>query len=175
MKKLLGFCIALFFVSMSAYSQNGGGDYRGAIGARVGTGYYDLFSASLKTFLSDHSAIEANLGFGTRSYYYGTLHGNGNPVSISASGAFQYHFNIPVEGLKWFVGGGLTVANSFSDYDEADGASFGIFPTGGVDYKFPKIPLNLTADLRPTVFLVNPDWYNSFYASFGISARYTFR
>ncbi|MEJ0082786.1 MAG: hypothetical protein WDM78_17950 [Puia sp.] len=37
--------------------------YHSAIGLIIGTGYYDLFSASYKTFLSESaSAIELNFG-----------------------------------------------------------------------------------------------------------------
>ena len=62
------------------------------------------------------------------------------------------HFPIgSVEGLKWLVGGRLTAFNTFSiarlgfDWD---------ISTGGVDYKFANIPLNVSADFRPTFAIV---------------------
>ena len=146
--------------------------YQSAIGGRIGDGYADLFSASYKTFVSDKGAIELNLGF--RSY--GVPHYSWVDLSFSAS--YQYHFNIEaVEGLKWFIGGGLVAFNSFSSYSNYSGPGLGIFPTGGADYKFENIPLNLSLDFRPTLVLLKPyNYYNSFYpGNFGLSARYTFR
>ena len=99
-------------------------------------------------------------------------------LNVSASLSFQYHFNIgQVEGLKWFIGGGATVFNTFSSYSDYKGFGVGVFPTGGVDYKFSRIPLNVSADIRPTFAIVSPySYYNDFYlGNVGISARYTFR
>jgi hypothetical protein len=176
MKKLF-IVMVLGFLALASYSQDGGGDYRGAIGARIGTSFYDVLSVSYKTFLSNAGAIELNGGFGIRGYsgYYGGGYYDDRPFSLSASASYQHHFNIPVQGLRWFVGGGLTVANSFSDNDQLKEFNFGLFPTGGVDYKIPRIPLNVSADIRPTFFLTNPNIYNDVVASFGVSARYTFR
>ena len=65
--------------------------------------------------------------------------------------------------------------SKFSDYDDYDGFGFGIYPTGGVDYKFSNIPLNLTADIRPTFLVANPNNHNNgFIGNLGIAARYTF-
>jgi hypothetical protein len=169
MKKFISIFISL--ISLVA-AVNGQSTYQSAIGARIGDGYADLFSASYKTFVSDQGAIELNLGF--RSY--GVPHYNWVDLSFSAS--YQYHFNIEaVEGLKWFIGGGLTAFNSFSSYSNYSGPGLGIFPTGGADYKFANIPLDLSADLRPTLAIIKPySYYNTFYpGNIGISARYTFR
>ena len=167
----------LGFSAIASYAQESDGDYRGAIGGRVGTSFYDLLSVSFKTFVSGNGAIELNGGFGIRGYagYYGGYYYDDRPFSLSASAAYQHHFNIPVRGLKWFVGGGLTVAQSFSDNDALKEFNFGLFPTGGIDYKIPRIPLNVSADIRPTFFVTNPSIYNDVVASFGVSARYTFR
>ena len=169
MKKSIGLIVAIFYLLSFANAQS---TYQSAIGARIGDGYADLFSASYKTFVSDQGAIEFNLGF--RSY--GVPHYSWVDLAFSAS--YQYHFNIEaVEGLKWFIGGGLVAFNSFSSYSNYAGLGLGIFPTGGVDYKFANIPLNLSADIRPTLVLVKPySYYNTFYpGNFGLAARYTFR
>ncbi len=77
--------------------------------------------------------------------------------------------------MKWYVGGGATVFHSSSKYDPFKGVSVGLFPTGGADYKFAKIPLNVSADWRPTFLVAKTDQYNGFYGDgFGVSARYTF-
>ena len=185
MKKLLCIAVVTLGITSMAFSQkrsmgNQSSEYQSAIGLRFGTGYFDLVSASFKTFLMESpGALELDLGFKPGSYYYDTYYGNRDEISVSFSGSYQYHFKIPVDGLKWFIGGGL-IMSSTSHY----GFGLGIFPVGGVDYKFDNIPLNLTADIRPTIGLVNPSRtdngykytpYNTFYPSFGISARYTFR
>jgi|ERR1700734_1658488 hypothetical protein len=169
MKRIISIFISFVYLMAAANAQS---TYQSAIGGRIGDGYADLFSASYKTFVSDKGAIELNLGF--RSY--GVPHYSWVDLSFSAS--YQYHFNIEaVEGLKWFIGGGLVAFNSFSSYSNYSGPGLGIFPTGGADYKFENIPLNLSLDFRPTLVLLKPyNYYNSFYpGNFGLSARYTFR
>ena len=128
-------------------------------------------SASYKTFITNPGAIELNLGFRPYAYH--------DQFNLSFSGAYQHHFPIkPVEGLQWFVGGGLTAYNTFASESRYSGFGLGVFPTGGADYKFANIPLNVSADFRPTIALIKPDYYGypTFTAnSVGISARYTFR
>lgn len=152
--------------------------YQSAIGLRIApAGYYDLVSASYKTFLaSTPGALELNLGF--RPDHYGGT----DVISVSFAAGYQYHFDIPpVPGLKWFIGGGLSlydthVRDKNNNYNYDSGFGMGIFPTGGADYKFADIPLDVSADLRPTIGFVRPnDYYNYFYVSVGFSARYTFR
>ncbi len=171
MKKLLVILICVMSIGI-AKSQS---TYKSAIGGRLGTTYYDLISASFKTFVTTNGALELNAGFGARNYDY-AYDSKANTSAISAAISYQQHFDIkPVEGLRWFVGGGGTIFNTFSNHDSYEGFGFGLFPVGGADYKFAKIPLNLSADIRPTFHLTGPDYYNSFYANFGIAARYTFK
>jgi hypothetical protein len=180
MKKLLVFLIAVISAG-SAQSQkesNGGNSYKSAIGGRLGTTYYDIISVSFKTFVTTNGALELNGGFGARNYDYAYNSNsiNANTSAISAAISYQQHFDIkPVAGLKWFVGGGAVIFNTFSDYDPYQGFGFGLFPIGGADYKFAKIPLNLSADIRPTFHVTSPDYFNSFYGNFGVAARYTFK
>jgi hypothetical protein len=158
-----------------AASVNAQSDYKSAIGVRLGSEYWDLISASFKTFIIPKGAIELNAGFGSRARY------DNNAGTISFSASYQHHFDIkPVAGLKWFVGGGATVYNSFyknrnNELHDYKGFGFGLFPTGGVDYKFAKIPLNVSADVRPTFKVAGPAGYNSVYPSVGIAARYVFQ
>ena len=167
MKKLMAFLATGLIVSTATFAQS---TYKNAIGVRVANTYYDLVSFSYKGFVTKQGALEVNAGFGTRSYFYDRA------ASVSASLSYQHHFNIkPVPGLRWFVGGGFTLTNSFSDYKDYDGFGFGLFPTGGIDYKFSKIPLAVSADVRPTVFVSTPGYYNNFYGNVGVAARYTFK
>lgn len=173
MKKLV--CVICMLICLAIASQAQDGSYKNAIGGRLSTGYWDAIAASYKTFLSDQGAIELNLGF--RPYS-----GSRDWVNVSFSAAYQHHFPIgKIEGFRWFIGGGISAFNSFSSNSDYAGFGLGIFPTGGVDYKFPGIPLNVTADIRPTILLVDPldgiykDYYQQFYAgNLGVAVRYTF-
>jgi hypothetical protein len=169
LKLILAFSLAYLTTGLFAQS-----DYKQSIGLRLGNGYYDAISAAYKVFIKNNSAIEINLGirpYSPTSYY--------NWVNLSASGVYQLHFDIkPVEGLKWFVGGGVVVSNSFSDYEDYSGVNVGLFPTGGVDYKFNDIPLAVSFDVRPTFQIVQAyeyESYNDFYPNIGVSCRYTFK
>lgn len=169
LKRCLGVFLLVSGISISTIAQT---DYESAIGLRIAPeSYYDLFTVSYKTFVSDASAFELNVGVGTRGYSY--HNSSYHPFNISASGAYQYHFETKLSGFKWFVGGGLALYQSFSGSRNYRGFGFGFFPTGGVDYKFPLIPLNLSADYRPTILVARPDNHDTFHATnFGISARY---
>jgi|SRR5690606_13930123 hypothetical protein len=158
--------ILFLFLAWTASAQ----DYKNSIGIRLGSGYYDLISASFKTFITQPAALEFNLGFDSDQFL-----GDGF-TNVSFSGAYQRHFPIgDIEGFKWFVGGGAVFSNTFSDYEEVKGFNFGIFPTGGVDYKLKNAPFAFSADIRPTIHIVNgAGYYNGFYANGGLTARYVF-
>ncbi len=169
MKIKLTLALALLSLSSALFAQS---DYKQSIGLRLGSGYYDIASAAYKTFLNDASALEFNLGIRPERF------GGTRWTNVAASGAYQHHFDIkPVDGLKWFVGGGVVVSNTFSNNDYYKGFGVGLFPTGGADYKFKKIPLAVSADIRPTFNIVEAfdyNGYNNFYPNVGVSARYTF-
>lgn len=146
-------------------------DYKQAIGMRFSTHQeYAAVAASYKFFVTQPGAIELNLGVGNKNY-----RGERAP-GVSFAGAYQHHFDIkPVDGLKWYIGGGAVLFNTASDYDEYKGVGFGVFPTGGVDYKFSNIPLNLSADFRPTFHVAAPNDYRNFHGhDVGVAARFTF-
>src|SRR5690606_29933499 len=160
--------LALFAVC--AFTASAQSDYKYSIGIRLGSGYYDVVAAAFKTFINEPAALEFDLGI--RPYS-----GWAKRTNLSLSGAYQHHFPIgDIEGFKWFVGGGLVLSNTFSDVDGIKGFNAGIFPTGGVDYKLKNAPFAFSADLRPTIHIVNgSDYgYNSFYANGGLTARYVF-
>lgn len=149
--------------------------YKQAVGVRVSAHQeYAAVAASYKVFVTEPGAIELNLGVGNR--LYGGNNGDKRAPGVSFSGVYQHHFDIkPVEGLRWYIGGGAVAFNSKSSYERYDGFGFGVFPTGGVDYKFVKIPLNLSADFRPTFHIAAPTGYRNFHAhDVGFAARFTF-
>ncbi|MBN8788097.1 MAG: hypothetical protein J0I84_13485 [Terrimonas sp.] len=172
--------VVITLLGLSNVNAQEGGNYKNGIGLRAGGGYYDVIAASYKTFVTEPGAIELNLGFRP----YAAVYSNYNQFHLSFSASYQHHFPIgSVEGLRWFVGGGLTAYNTFSSNKDFAGFGLGLFPTGGVDYKFSNIPLNVSADFRPTFAIVRPDYYgysyfstySRFYAgNVGASVRYTF-
>ncbi|ANH79668.1 hypothetical protein A8C56_00575 [Niabella ginsenosidivorans] len=170
MRKITFFAVFIA-LSMLTYAQT---SYKQAIGMRLSSNTsYEAVAASYKFFVAQPGAIELNLGFGNRDYWY-----NGDrrhAPGVSFAGTYQHHFAIkPVPGLKWFVGGGLVFFNTSAKVGRYDGFGAGIYPTGGIDYKFPKIPLNLSADVRPVIHFTAPDDYDTFHPTAGIAARYTF-
>jgi hypothetical protein len=175
-KTLIILGLALFCFSVS-FSQT---TYHSAIGLRIGTGYADLFSASYKTFLTNGpGAIELNLGVKPANNYRTgccVLDNHSNTI-MSFSASYQYHIPIvALPGLQWFVGGGLTLTNTFSGDSDFRGIGFALFPTGGADYKFGRIPLDVSVDIRPTFRIASPQFYNYenfYFPDFGFSARYT--
>lgn len=131
--------VFLLFVGLSANAQT----YKSAVGARLGYPW----SASFKTFISESSALEAYVGYRGWAFY--------NWFSIN--GAYLIHKPFPeVEGLQWYFGGGAGVY--FWNYDTGfadtnDNTSFSVQGYLGLDYKIEDIPLNLTLDWVPTIFL----------------------
>jgi len=158
--------VVFAYATISLFAQS---NYKRSIGVRLGSGYYDVIAAAYKTFITKPGALEFDLGI--RPY-----NAHDDWVNVSFSGAYQHHFDIkPVKGLKWFIGGGIVTSNSFSSNKDYRGFNLGIFPTGGVDYKFSKIPLSVSADIRSTIHIAEAyDYYDTFYQNVGVSARYTF-
>ena len=171
MKKILCFIIALSAIHFNTQAQDNS-TYKTAIGLRLSDGYYDVVAISFKAFLVSPLALEANIGF--RNYGFVGY----DWFNLSGSLSLQYHFKIgAVPGLKWFIGGGATAFNTFSNHSYYKGFGLGVFPTAGVDYKFSKIPLDVSGDIRPTIGIIKPyEYYNDFYiANVGLSARYTLK
>lgn len=168
MKKTL--LLATFLIAVSANAQ----DYKNSIGIRLGSGYYDAVGASFKTFITQPGALEFNLAI--RPYSNPYFNGKHKWTNVSVSGAYQHHFPIgTIDGFKWYVGGGLVIANSISNNDSYSGTSVGIFPTGGVDYKLKSAPFAFSVDLRPTVHLAEGiNHHHGLFFNGGITARYTF-
>ena len=150
-----------FFLMLIAFSSANGQSYNSAIGLRFG---YPT-SVTYKKFLSEKNAVEAYVGYrGYAGYSY-----------ISVNLAYQIHNPInSARNLSWYYGAGAGVA--FYSYDSGfnGNGSIGIPISGylGLDYKFEEIPLNLSVDWVPTIF-VGGGFLSGFGGSYGaLSARY---
>ena len=159
MKKVI-FTLALALgFTFAAYSQ----DYNSAIGLRLGFPN----SVSYKHFISEQGAIEAFAGF--RSYAgYGWF---------NVAAAYEHHWAISsVDGLSWYAGGGASAF--FYNYDAGflggSNTSIGILGALGLDYKFEDLPLNLSLDWMPILFLNGfDDGVNGGYGA--LSVRYVIK
>lgn len=159
--KKIALVFTLFFLICAA-NQLKAQNYQSAIGLRLG---YPL-SVSYKFFLTEPGAVELYAGF--RGY---TFYGYFNVGAM-----YQHHMPISgVDGLQWYVGGGVSAL--FFNYKSGfgpDGESLGIGLNGalGLDYTFAEIPLNLSVDWLPTVYVSG--YIGGFGAGLGaLSARYT--
>ncbi len=155
------FVVLLLLVSPALHSQN----YRTALGVRFGAPH----SISLKHFVNKSDAIEVFAG-----YRYWSKRDSW----FNVAGLYEHH--LPIEGapgLRWYVGGGASLL--FWDYvDNPPPAGYAYTTVAllgalGLDFKFPKAPINLSADWVPIVFLgyVRPRFGGGYGA---LSVRYTF-
>ena len=127
-------------------------DYKFGLGLRLSNATPTLSnSVSAKYFLNESSAVEGLISFGTR-FGIGALYEVHKPMSS-------------VPGLSWYFGAGGYVG--FQSGDTYLG------PTGniGLDYKFEKIPLNLSLDWKPELDILPA--INFVPDAFGLSARFT--
>jgi len=135
--------------------------YKAAIGLKF------IYGVALtgKVFISKNSALEGILK-------YNGAGGLGS--NIAFTGLYEYQSPINgVDGLQWYIGGGGHV-NYFSWKDNnIDGVtSYGVAGILGLEYKFGKLPLALSADWQPG-YLISPD--SGFSAeNGGVGIKYTF-
>lgn len=126
-------------------------DYRFGIGLRLSNSTPTLNSSiSGKYFVTERSAVEGLISFGSR---------------FGAGALLEIYKPFSTPGLKWFYGAGAYVG--FQDKETYLG------PTGiiGLDYKFPKAPVNLSVDWKPELDII-PD-INFVPDAFAVSIRFT--
>lgn len=137
-----------------------------SVGLRLGY----PFSASIKYFVSDEHAVEGYVGFRGSSVYRWT----------NISVAYQVHKPLDldfIEDLYWYFGAGGTLFIWTYDFDpffnnEFNNTSFGIQGYLGLNYRFEEIPLELSADWIPTVFIGN-GYLSGFGGGYGtLAVRY---
>ena len=160
MRKLLLtllFIGACFFSSLYAQDsqpgQSSGPDYKLGLGLRLSSAAPTLSnSVSIKYMLPrGNAALEGLISFGDR---------------FGLGGLYEIHRPLnATPGLKWFYGAGAYVG--FQSGDTYLG------PTGilGLDYKFDKIPLNLSLDWKPELDIIPK--INFVPDAFALSARFT--
>lgn len=152
---LLAFCS--FFLIQSSSAQN----YSTAAGVRFGSPN----SVTVKKFFTENLAGELYVGtrgFSTFRWF-----------NISA--ALQKHESIDdvLEGLQWYYGAGATVY--FWRYDfttDVGSTNLGLQGYLGVEYTFEDVPICISVDWVPTIFL-NNTFINTFGGGYGnVAVRY---
>lgn len=167
MKKLTLFLTSLVMCTLFTMQANA----QTAIGLRAtpdGGGF------TVKSFITHHLAFEGQLNAG------GILALEGQ--SFNAVGLLEYHIILPDPSWRIFFGGGLHTGvwdrgyryvNDENRYMDDKRGIFGIDAIGGVEYKFKRIPLGLSADIKPAVnFLAEPGFFD--HNMFGFAARFYF-
>ena len=133
-----------------------------AVGLRLG----NPISVSYKKFFNEKAAGEAYVGF--EDYVGATW--------LSVNAAYLLHEDLEVEGLEglqWYYGAGAGLNNISSDFGGGS-TFFTIAGYIGLSYVFENIPLNLSIDWVPSIFIgsdLGP--LGGFDAGYGaLSARY---
>ncbi|MEJ7769850.1 MAG: hypothetical protein WKF89_18670 [Chitinophagaceae bacterium] len=154
MKKLILIILLIAGVtySHSSFAQDSQ-NYNLGLGIRLSNSSPTLNnSITVKYFLDPSTALEGLLSFGSR---------------FGIGGLYEIHKPLNFPGMQWYYGAGGYLG--FQSNDTYLG------PTGiiGLDYKFEKIPLNLSLDWKPELDILPriafiPD-------AFGLSARFTLR
>lgn len=130
-------------------------DYKTAAGVQLDFGDGStLVGPSVKYFFKDNHAVEGEVLFGTGITFLQAF--------------YQYHKSIDnAKGLQWYVGAGPSLGLTSGT------SSFYIRPMAGLDYKLNDIPLALSFDWRPFLYLGSNSFGSRFTAArFGIGIKY---
>lgn len=157
MKKVLVLLFAVAAFGFAANAQNN------AIGVRVGGG--QGYNAELSgQFGLGGGRLEVDLGWGHRDW--------GSDLSIT--GAYQWTGTI-VGNFGWYAGVGAHVG--FWSYDHPAGSdtdfALALVGQGGVEYKFDAVPIQLSLDIRPRLYLI-PDNADFHWGDIAFGIRYCF-
>lgn len=151
MKKTLLMTFALL-VAATAFSQS----YKTAIGLRTGTS----LGASIKHFISKPGAFEGILDVDLVKH---------DEIKIKATGLYEYHFDVNVDGLYVYAGAGASAGVHVSGLYSKE-FMMGIDLIGGAEYKFKNVPLALSADWNPRIQLISNPGIKI--PNFGFTIRY---
>lgn len=151
MKKI---CIALFTLVVICTATSKAQGYKTAVGLQLDFGRGSTaVGPGIKYFFKDNSAIEGEVLFGTGITYLQAF--------------YQYQREIPnAKGLEWYLGGGPSVGfgNGFTWVY--------LRPMVGLDYKINDVPLALSFDWRPSIYLGSSYGSRFYGGAFGLGFKY---
>lgn len=143
-----GWLLFFFLIGMGMSTSLQAQDaYDRAAGIRLGP----LTGVSYKHFVTFAGTVEGIFGYNFT---------NGRTVSLT--GLFEQHFFLTYQ-LNAFAGGGITLAGN------SDTFRFHLEVIAGVEYTFPRFPLNFSVDYKPA-YLVNGN--ELIFNEFALSIRY---
>lgn len=148
--KILTFTIIMFFAGSQQISAQ---IYNTAAGLSIDFGDgITLAGPMVKHFFNSHNAGQAELVFG-------------NGVSVLQA-IYSYNSGISgASGLNWMVGAGGALAFGSGNTE------LGIRPMAGLEYKITNVPLSLSLEWRPALWITEGD---SDMGRFGMGFKFTF-
>jgi len=157
MKKII--FTSLIFFALFLTNEINAQKYNMAAGFRGGYG----INLTLKKFISDNNAIEGYVGVGS---YSGFLVGAQYQKHSFLEGA-----NVP--NLDWYWGFGAYLGTWGSYGFGNDYFFLGPNLNIGLDYVFPKLPLNISVDWMPGINIIKGDYASTLHLyGGGFSVRY---
>lgn len=155
MKKLFLLMAVALCTVVTAQAQGLNGT-RNAIGIRGGWGA----EVSYQRYVASANRIEATLGF--------------NRFGFDVAGTYQWMFNInsgESGQFKWYAGPGVALG-SWSSNKFKSGFGFGFLGQVGIEYAFNSLPLLLSLDYRPGIYIAPTTHFD--WSGFGLGIRYCF-
>ncbi|MBV8252456.1 MAG: hypothetical protein JO154_07600 [Chitinophaga sp.] len=143
-------------------------NYNTALGVRLNPW---LAGFTIKHFIAGPHAIEGivSTNFAQRT-------------NVTFTGLYEYHWNVGMQGLNMYGGGGVHVGiydrldyweDKFHEKGNGNYVTPGLDGIIGIEYTFKNIPLNISADLKPYVQFVGPTNHLDQEIG-GVSARFAF-
>ncbi len=165
LKKAIFLAVAVIGLAFAAKAQNN------AIGVRLSGGnQWYCGEISYQRSINDLNRIEADLGYRVDDEY--------DIGYLFLTGVYQLHFDISAaKNLGWYFGFGPRFelfyydGHSYNHPINFAGAA-GAVGQVGMDYHFNAIPLQLSLDFRPCLYLIPNAVLR--WADFGLSIRYRF-
>lgn len=150
----------ILFQSSGIFAQALGSNYKTAIGVKFYPGAF-----SIKHFVKSKHAVE-----GLAYFWYD---------GARFTGLYEIHGDIEgLKGLKWYAGPGAHIgfwSNGWKKkypYRES-GVAIGIDGVLGLDYKFNKVPINLSVDWQPSFNFTGYSYFEPGWGGFAV--RYTLK
>ncbi len=163
MKKTILSTVFIFAVSIGFGQEIS----KNALGFRLGSNNGFGAEVSYQKKITDNNRVEVDLG----------LNNSGNFKAFSLTGLYQWVWEID-NGFNWYAGPGAGVGSwSYNGPEniaqKTSGSIFYLAGDIGIEYNF-DIPLLLSIDFRPELYLASSGYNNNFGNSIALSARYKF-
>lgn len=133
-------------------------------GKAIGLRFGGVGELSYQHPLGDTHRAELDLGFGAWRF--------------GVTGIYHWVWDLSTvaDGLNWYAGPGAAVGLTYgSGWLGGNGVYVGIAGQVGIEYNFDTLPLQLSLDYRPTIFVVKPSWMSfGSYDGICLAARYKF-